>query len=91
MAFPLQLDTYDFATPELKAQLHGPRSTEAAVEEERDAVVKRQKREAVGVLQSVLNSALRCASAVEVHCDATVKKDSVNQCASPAVLHPLFV
>lgn len=47
MAFPLQLDVYEFATPELKAELDGPRSTETALEEERDAVVKRQKREQV--------------------------------------------
>lgn len=47
MQFPLQLDLYEFAAPELKAQLDGPRSTETAAEDERDATVKRQKREAV--------------------------------------------
>jgi hypothetical protein len=58
VAFPLQLDAYEFATPELKAQLDGPRSTEAAAEDERDAAAKRQKREAVSSLRvQVYNSA----------------------------------
>lgn len=51
VAFPLQLDAYEFATPELKAQLDGPRSTEAAAEEELEATAKRQKREAVSSLR----------------------------------------
>mmetsp|Transcript_13021 Transcript_13021/g.39438 ORF Transcript_13021/g.39438 Transcript_13021/m.39438 type:complete len:533 (-) Transcript_13021:267-1865(-) len=44
--FPMVLDTYEFASEELKARLAGPRSSEAAVEEEADQASKRQKREA---------------------------------------------
>ena len=58
VAFPLQLDAYEFATPELKAQLDGPRSTEAAAEDERDAAAKRQKREAVSIWFPGLDSGL---------------------------------
>lgn len=53
------LDTYEFASEELKARLAGPRSSEAAVEEEADQASKRQKREAVGTL-------MPCITAVEL-------------------------
>lgn len=56
MGFPLQLDLYEFATDDLSKQLDGPRSTEAAIDDERDTKVKRQKREAVS--QSLLSSTM---------------------------------
>jgi len=56
VGFPLQLDLYEFATDDLRQQLDGPRSTEAAIDDERDTKVKRQKREAVS--QSLLSSTM---------------------------------